>query len=156
LDKLPGSREPVLASWAQRALLMAAATIVVFATVGAYWPTQGAHGLSPAIIHDFIKHHAVLLSLERRPLPLGNPFFADQATEPIYYYHFFYLIPATVRAAAPGLSIELAFGVQAALVALSLAGTATLLVKRVTGSAACATLAFLLTTVIGGLDIVPV
>ncbi len=132
------------------------AALVAFAAIGTYWPTELRGYPVPALIHDFIKHHAVLFSLEHRPLPLGNPFFADNAAGPVYYYHFFYLIPATVRALSPGASIELAFGLQAALVGIGTAGMFYLIVKRFTGGDGPATLAALLATAIGGLDIIPV
>ena len=132
------------------------AALVTFAAIGTYWPTELRGYPVPALIHDFIKHHAVLFSLEQRPLPLGNPFFADDAAGPISYYHFFYLIPATVRALSPSVSIELAFGLQGALVGICAAGMCYLIVKRFTGGDGPATLAALLATVIGGLDILPV
>ena len=132
------------------------AGLVALVAISTYWPTE-LHGYPvPALIHDFVKHHAVLFSLEQRPLPLGNPFFADNATGPVYYYHFFYLIPASVRVLAPGVSIELAFGLQAALIGLTLAGMCYLFVKRFTGGDSPAILAALLATVIGGLDVIPI
>lgn len=129
--------------------------LVAVATIGPYWPTELRGYPMPALIHDFIKHHGVLFSLQQRPLPLGNPFFADGAAGPVYYYHFFYLIPATVRAWSGSLSIELAFGLQSALVGITTAGIFYLIVKRFTGGDGPATLAALLATAIGGLDIIP-
>jgi len=134
----------------------ALAALVAFAAIGTYWPTELHGHPTPALIHDFIKHHAVLFSLEQRPLPLGNPFFADSAAGPVYYYHFFYLIPATLRAIVPGVSIELAFGIQAALVGICTAAMFYLIVKRFTGGDGPAMLAALLATVVGGLDVIPV
>lgn len=134
--------------------LLALATLTIVATLGPYWP-RTAHGAeAPSLIHDFIKHHAVLFSLEHYPLPLRNPFDASASSDAVYYYHYFYLIPATVRATTPTMSIEFAFGAQAALLGLALAGAAFLFVKRHTRSDASATLAALLTTAVGGFDIV--
>jgi hypothetical protein len=141
---------------ATRLALALVGVLVAVATIGSYWPTELRGYPVPALLHDFIKHHGVLLSLEQRPLPLGNPFFAEGADGPVYYYHFFYLIPATVRAWSGGLSIELAFGLQSALVALTTAGMLYLIVKRLTGGDGPAALAALLATAIGGLDIIPV
>ena len=132
------------------------AAVVAFGAIGTYWPDYmpGA-GPLPSQIHDYIKHHAVLFSMERRPLPLGNPFYVPCADGPAYYYHFFYLIPATVRAVAPSVSIALAFGVQAALVGIATAGMCALLARRVFGGDGPALLAACLATVVGGLDVIP-
>jgi hypothetical protein len=133
----------------------AIAAFVVVVIVAPYWPRDSATGPVPSAIHDYIKHHAVLWSLEQRPLPLGNPFFAPDARESVYYYHFFYLIPATVRAVVGGISINLAFGTQAAIVALATAGLAAMLARRFFGGDAAALLALALMTVVGGFDVIP-
>ncbi|MBI5865385.1 MAG: hypothetical protein HZB38_12930 [Planctomycetes bacterium] len=137
------------------AIGLAAILVAAFA-IGPYWPRAGGEREAPSAIHDYIKHHAVLWSLERHPLPLGNPFFADGAREPAHYYHYFYLIPATVRAVCPQVSIGLAFSVQAALIALTTAGLASMLARRIFGGDGPALLAFVLTTVVGGFDLIPV
>lgn len=141
---------------ASTALLTAMAIVTSLATIGPYWP-QSLSGAAPtpALIHDFIKHHALLYSLERLPLPLSSPFDAVAASDPVYYYHYFYLIPATLRAVSPRLAIELAFGLQAAFVALATAGIVYIFVKRFSNSDACATLAAALTTLVGGFDALP-
>jgi hypothetical protein len=138
-----------------RAVMLAIAALVAFATIGTYWPTELRGYPVPALIHDFIKHHGVLFSLQQRLLPLGDPFYAEDAAGPVYYYHFFYLIPATLRTWSGHLSIELAFGLQAALVGVTTAAMFYLIVKRFTGGDGPATLAALLATAIGGLDIIP-
>ncbi len=137
-------------------LLAALLGLVVFATIGTYWPGTVGAGPVPSQIHDYIKHHAVLFSLERRPLPLGNPFYAPRADGPVFYYHFFYLLPATLRAVAPSVSIPLAFGLQSALVAVTSVSLFALLARVLFGGGPPALLAAMLATVIGGLDIVPV
>ena len=131
------------------------AALVVFAVIGPYWPTELYGFPMPSMIHDFIKHHAVLSSLEKQPLPLGNPFYADAAAGPVYYYHFFYLFPATLRAWSGSLSIELAFGLCSALLGVAITGLFYLLVKKIAGGEGPAVLAVLLATVIGGLDVLP-
>jgi hypothetical protein len=136
-------------------LAAAIVALVLVATIGPYWPGSSTRGPVPSNIHDYVKHHAVLFSMERQPLPLGNPFFADEAAGPVYYYHFFYLIPATVRAIAGGPSIELAFGVHSALVALATIGLFYLLAWRIHGPGA-ATLAATLASFVGGLDVLAV
>jgi len=156
----PGRRPPCPASArmfdhrATRITAAAIALLVMLATIGPYWPTELRGYPVPCLIHDFIKHHAVLFSLAQRPLPLGDPFFADAAAGPVYYYHFFYLIPATLRAWSGHLSIELAFGLGSMLVALSTAGVIYLITKRFARGDGPAILAALLATAIGGLDVV--
>ncbi|MFQ6048133.1 MAG: hypothetical protein ACE5K7_02085 [Phycisphaerae bacterium] len=138
------------------------AALVLAAWVGlciglTYWPTELLGWPVPAGQHDFVKHHAVLDSLQRRPLPLGNVFYARGADGPIYYYHFFYLVPATLRLwVQHRLSIELAFAVQSALTALIVVGLIYLLAKRLSGAELSAMFAAFSASVIGGLDIVPV
>jgi len=148
-------RRPLADSTGARLLLSVMAAWVALCVVGPYWPTDAAGAPIPALIHDFIKHHAVLLSLERSPLPLHSPFFAAGAAEPVYYYHYFYLAPASVRACCPSASIQLAFAVQAATVAVIVAGLAALLVRRVHGGRNAPVLAFALMSVVGGLDAIP-
>jgi len=138
-----------------RVILAIVAAIVAFSTLGTYWPTEALGYPVPALIHDFVKHHAVLFSLQQRPLPLGSPFYAEGAGGPAYYYHFFYLIPAMLRAVCPTVSIELAFSLQAALVALATAGMCYLIVKRFTGGEGPAVLAAIMATLVGGLDLIP-
>ena len=149
-----GNAWPSFALRRTRVVLAILLAFVTIAVVGTYWPDEWGGVAVPAQIHDYIKHDAVLLSLQERPLPLGNPFFAPEADGPVYYYDFFYLIPATARAVVPQVSIALAFGVHAALLAISVMLMAYLLVRRITQSDAPATLAALLATVVGGLDIV--
>lgn len=132
------------------------AALIAWFCIAPYWPRE-AHGASvPSAIHDYIKHYAVMWSLQEHTLPLGNPFFADGAREPAYYYHFFYLIPATIRAVCDGPSIPLAFGLHGAFIALTTAGLAALLAKRLFRSDVSALLAFALCTVVGGFDVIPV
>jgi hypothetical protein len=132
------------------------AAVVVIATLLPYWPTE-LYGYPVACqIHDHIKHHAILYSLEHRALPLGNVFYADGAETPVYYYHFFYLIPATVRLwTNHAMDLELAYGLGSALVALSTAGLAYAFVKRFTGGESPAALTATLFTVVGSFDLFP-
>jgi hypothetical protein len=130
--------------------------LVLFSTVGSYWPTDLLGYPIPAEIHDFIKHHAVLSSLEQHRLPLGNVFYASGADAPVHYYHFFYLIPATIRLWTDNaLSCELAFGLSAFLVAAATIGTAYLFAKRFFKAEAPAMAVASLFSIVGALDIVP-
>jgi hypothetical protein len=96
-----------------------------------------------------------MFSLEQRPLPLGNPFFADEKAGPVYYYHFFYLMPATVRAIAGGPSIEAAFAIQSLLVAAATVAMFYLLAFRLFGGVGPASLAAVLAALVGGWDVIP-
>lgn len=145
---------PMFESRSTRVITGCVALTVLAATIGPYWPRRIGDWIAPCAIHDFIKHHAVMSSIARSGLPLDGPFFAAGESGPVYYYHYFYLIPATIRSVASGVSIELAFALQSAAVALSLAGLVYCVVKRISRSDAKATLAMLLATVIGGLDVV--
>ncbi len=46
--------------------------------------------------HDYVKHHAVVLSLMESPLPLQNMFYSGEPGTPYYCYHFFYLLAAAI------------------------------------------------------------
>ncbi len=118
------------------------------------WPTVIDGVALPVALHDYIKHHAVMLSLELRPLPLRNVFYADGFDTPTYYYHLYYLAPATVRVVCPGVPISLAYGLQQATVATGLIGVAWLMIKRLTRADAPALWAALFMSVVGGLDVV--
>ncbi len=121
-----------------------------------YWPSELLGYPLPAGPHDYIKHHAVLDSLQRRALPLGNVFFAGP-DQKIYYYHLFYLAPATLRLWADrAISIDLAFAIYSAAVALAMVGLVYLLTKRLAGAEAPATLAAVAASLLGGLDLLPV
>ncbi len=120
-----------------------------------YWPTELFGYPVAAHNHDFIKHFALLDSMQHRPLPFGNPFYAVGSDKPVYYYHFFYLIPATVRAwAGYGISIEMVFAIAGTLVALSTCGLTYAITKRLSGGETCAWLAVALITVVGGFDFI--
>ncbi len=130
--------------------------IIVLGTVFPYWPTELFGYPLPCGIHDHIKHHAMLHSMEQRHLPIGNIFYAPGADTPVHYYHFFYLVPATVRLFTNhALDLELAFGLGSALVGIAFAGMTYAFAKRFSGSEANATLAAVLVTLVGGLDIIP-
>ena len=138
-------------SWLVAKLILA---VLLVGCVGTYFPTDLGGGPTPSLVHDYIKHHAVLLEMQRHALPLGNPFFAT-SSDAVDYYHFFYLIPATLRAVAPGVPIALAFGLQSLLVAVAIAAMAYVLAKRIHGGEGPAILAAMLATIVGGLDIIP-
>ncbi len=138
-----------------RILAAVTALLVLPPLILTYWPTEMLGFPLASTIHDFVKHQAVLDSLARRPLPLGNVFFADGASMPVHYYHWFYLIPATVRVwTNQALSNELAFGLSSALTAIGLVGVCYMLTKRLAGEMP-ATLTLVLVTIVGALDVFP-
>ncbi len=119
-----------------------------------YWPASRGGDPIAANPHDYVKHQAVLASLAARPLPLGNVFCAEAAEGPYYYYHYFYLIPATLRLATQGVvSIAAAFALQAAMTALVCVGLVYVHARRLAGSAGAAALAVALTALVGGADV---
>lgn len=146
----------LLESRGTRMLAVAVGLIVLVATIGPYWPHRVGDWIAPCAIHDFIKHNGMLVEMRACLFgqPLSSPFFAAGVGGPIYYYHFFYLVPATIGLSGSQISNEWLFAIQSATVALALAGTVYCLVKRISRSDAKATLAMLLATVIGGLDVV--
>lgn len=121
-----------------------------------YWvPVAGGRSV-PSPSGDYIKHHAVLWSLERYPLPLHNVFFAAESNAPYYYYEQFYLLPATLRiVSAGGVSNEFAFGAVGALVAVTVAALIFLLARSVLDTTPAALLATVCATVVGGWDAIP-
>lgn len=107
--------------------------------------------------HDYIKHHAVMLSLERHPLPLHNCFYKAEADTPYYYYEYYYLLPAALRTMTGNrVSIALAFGLTSALLAAALIRLIFLLARDILGSERGALLSAACISVVGGFDVVPV
>lgn len=122
----------------------------------AYW-LPGAGGRTvPVPIHDYVKHHAVMLSLEQHPLPLHNIFYAAEAGTPYYYYEYHYLIPAALRAMTGNrVSIGFAFGFTAAAVAASFIALVFLMARHHLQSEAGALLAAACVSIVGGWDVLP-
>lgn len=111
------------------------------------------------IIHpigDYVKHHAICLSLDRSPLPLHNMFFATQSEKPCYYYEQFYLFPATLRILADRTaSIATVFGLMAGVVASTFVAMVYLIARHMFGSVRNALLAAVCVSIVGGWDIIP-
>ena len=145
-----------VAGRAPRRMLRMLLIWVAACVFGAYW-LPGAGGRTvPVPIHDYIKHHAVMLSLERHPLPLHNIFYAAEADTPCYYYEYHYLVPASLRCLTNHrVSIAFAFGFTAAAVAIAFVAVVFLIAKDHARSDYGALLAAGCVSVIGGWDIVP-
>lgn len=135
-------------------LFLIVAIVVLLATIVPYWPFEFNGRVIPSAIPDFVKHHSILLAIERGGLPLVSPFFSSCEPDPAYYYDFFYLIPGAARMMISTLSIELAFGVQSALVGLSLVGLVYMIASRLFGQVS-GLLAMTLVGLVGGLDVIP-
>lgn len=105
--------------------------------------------------HDYVKHHAVVLSLMESPLPLQNMFYSGEPGTPYYYYHFFYLLAAAIVRIS-NCSIALAFALTAAAVTAAFIGLVARLGRDITGSAPAGTLASACVSVVGGWDAIPV
>lgn len=117
------------------------------------WAPAAGGRLIPSPSGDYIKHHALLYSLERHPLPLHNVFFAAQADEPYYYYEHFHLLPAALRVLTNGtVSNEFAFGLMAGVTAMLLVGLVYLLARSVLASDGAALLAAACASIVGAWD----
>lgn len=121
-----------------------------------YWIPQAGGRLVPSPAGDYVKHHALLWSLERYPLPLHNVFYAAESSTPYYYYEQAHLLPATLRIISRGqLSQEFCFGAVGACVAASFLGMVLLVARNFLRSGWAALLATLCASLAGGWDIVP-
>lgn len=121
-----------------------------------YWVPAAGGRLVPSPSGDFIKHHALLWSLERYPLPLHNVFYAAESNTPYYYYEQFHLLPATLWIVSGGsVSNELCFGAVAALVVATCVAMVMLLARGVLGSNMGALMAAACASIVGGWDVVP-
>ncbi|MBU0641562.1 MAG: hypothetical protein KKB50_22110 [Planctomycetes bacterium] len=136
------------------AALLAWVTVCVFC---AYWLPEAGGRVGTRAAHDYVKHHAVLLSLERYPLPLHNVFYAAEADTAYYYYEYHYLVPAALRKLTHDrLSVGEALGFTSALLAAAFLALTYLLARDVLHSSAAALFAAACVSIIGGWDVIPV
>jgi len=144
-------------TWRGRAIFTAIVLWSAACVFGSYWlPTAGGRTRTVAA-HDYIKHHAVMLSLERYPLPLHNIFYAAEADTPYYYYEYHYLVPAALRKmTGDRASIAMAFGLSSAVVAAVFIALAFLIARNVLGSGRGALLSAACVSIVGGWDVIPV
>lgn len=107
-------------------------------------------------VGDYVKHHAVCLSLDRAGLPLQNVFFVTHADAPCYYYEGFYLFSATLRILTDrAIPIAATFGAMAGIVASTFVAMVFLIARRLHGSARCALFAAVCASIVGGWDSIP-
>jgi hypothetical protein len=123
---------------------------------GSYWITRAGGRVVAYPAHDYIKHHAVLFSLDRYPLPLHSVFYAGEPETPYYYYGYHYLVPAAVRIlSGQRVSIASVFGLTSAITAVVFVAFVFLIARDVLKSEWGALLAAACVSVVGGWDIVP-
>lgn len=121
-----------------------------------YWIPMAGERLLTNPSGDYVKHHAIVWSLARYPLPLHNIFYAAQSAAPYYYYEHLYLLPAALRVlTGHAVSIPVVFGFVAGTVAACFLAMVLLIARCVIGSMRGALLAVTCASVVGGLDIVP-
>ena len=124
---------------------------------GSYWLPSGCDRVGTRAARDYVKHHAVLLSLELHPLPLHNVFYAAEADTPCYYYEYHYYLAAALRKLADDhVSIAFAFAVTSALLAMVFIALVYLVARALLGSAGGAFFAAACVGIVGGWDVLPV
>ncbi len=125
--------------------------------LGAFWIPTAFDRVAANGAHDYVKHHAIVLSLNEHTLPLRNVFNNLNPDTPYYYYEYHYMLAAAIRSMA-GLQISIAFALGLvsavlAVVVIRLTFWISLNLTKVTRgallSAACV-------SVLGGWDIIPV
>ncbi|MGE3182731.1 MAG: hypothetical protein AB7N71_13955, partial [Phycisphaerae bacterium] len=145
----PGSRRPI--NWYHVILIWTGLTI--FCTFALPQLPARRQGVE---IGDYVKHHALLMTLEAERLPLRSPFYAAAPEEKYYYYHFAYFWPAALRQLSGGdTSVGIAFSVFASLVALAFVATTFEIARRFCHADAAGVIAAACVSVIGGMDVLP-
>jgi len=150
---------PLFSSPRSRRLFVVPVLFVGACVFGAIWFPQAGDRMIVQPMGDYVKHHAVLLSLERHPLPLHNLFYAAEKDTPYYYYQYHHQIAAALRKLADDrVSIAFVFAVSSALTAMTFVAVVFLLAREYLGPAdeRGAWLAALCVSVIGGLDVIPI
>lgn len=122
-----------------------------------YWVPVAGGRVAPNPSGDFIKHHAILWSLDHYRLPLHNIFFAAEADAGYYYYELFYLLPAALRRlSGDTISLATAFGVCSGVVAGVFVALVFMMARSLIGHSRGALLAAACASIIGGWDIIAV
>ncbi len=140
-----------------RLILLALVLWTGGAVFASFWLPYAAGGVTTTRAHDYLKHHAVMCSLGRHPLPLHNVFYAAESNTPYYYYHYAYLVPAAIRTiTGNAVSIAFVFGLIAAAEAAVFIVLVFLIARAVLESDRGALLSAACVSVVGGFDILPV
>ncbi len=149
----------MFSSTRQRWLFAALILFVGACVFGSYWLPEAGGRIGTRAAGDYVKHHAVLWSLERYPLPLHSVFYAEESATPYYYYHYHHLVAAALRKlAADRVSIGFALGVTSAVVTSAFIAVVFLLARGVPrlASSGGALFAAACASIVGGWDIIPV
>lgn len=147
---------PETESAGQRLALFGLLGFTALCVFGAYVAPLLAGGAQVHAAHDYVKHHSVLLSLERHALPLRNYFYATEFDTPYYYYLAHHALAAGLRKlGGDRVPIPVALGVTSAAVACTLLALVYQLARRVLGTAWPTVFAVACTALIGGWDVVP-
>lgn len=125
--------------------------------LGALWLPRAFDRMAPQAAEDYTKHHAVLLSLERWPLPLRSIFYAGEHDTPYYYYEYYHYLAAGLRKlTGDAVSIALAHGLISAILAVTLLALVCVLALALLGRPAGALVSAACVSVVGGWDALPV
>lgn len=79
------------------AYALAALIPITVGVFGSYWLRSAYDRVGTRTARDYVKHHAVLLSLEFHPLPLHNVFYAAGADIAYYCYKYHYYVRVALR-----------------------------------------------------------
>ncbi len=137
--------------------MIAITAYIGFCVFASHYLPQAAGRTEVTAAHDYIKHHAILLSLERHPLPLHNYFYAAEKDTPYYYYEYHYYLPTAIRKLcgdAP--SIPLAFGFTSATLAIVFLCMVHALAYSFLNSRTGAIIATACASIVGGWDAIPI
>ena len=128
-----------------------------FCVFASHYLPQAAGRTEVTAAHDYIKHHAMLLSLERHPLPLHNYFYAAERDTPYYYYEYHYYLPTAIRKLCGDVpSIPLTFGFTSAVLAIVFLCMVHALSYSFLSSRTGAIIATACVSIIGGWDAIPI
>ncbi len=149
--------KPTSPNRAIRWVLVGICTWIAICVMGAFWiPTAFDRATSNGT-HDYVKHHAIVFSLNEHPLPLRNAFNDLNPETPYYYYEYHYTLAASIRAMAElKPSIAITFGLVSAVLAVVVIRLTFWISLTLTKSPGGALLSAACVSVLGGWDAIPV
>lgn len=142
---------------ASRWLLNAICAWMALCVLGSFWIPTAFHRVAANGAHDYVKHHAIVFSLNEHTLPLHNVFNALEPETPYFYYEYHYLLAASIRTIARlEISIAFALGLVSAVLAVVVIRLTFWISLGLTKTSRGALLSAACVSVLGGWDIVPV